>query len=169
MKIKILMFILINFIFVAAAQAKIQYKGSTLSDIQTKTIKGFLYEVSNSALNKEISNVWKPLFAKTLVWLEDIQNSELVYNLESCKNEEAKIVIDTIEVITRVLRGDFGIDPAYAIAHWTNIGQRVVANYSQQNTLNSNTNKKETRIAWKLELKPMQNKPQTKDLLYRAW
>jgi hypothetical protein len=165
MKIKMLMFLLINFIFAASAQAKIHYKGIEVNDSHATTIKGFLYEISHSAINLSMAQQWRPLFAKTLVWLDDKQNSAETHYLESCDDEEAKIIADTIEVLTRVFNGDFGISPEYAASHWNGIGQRVVAAYSQQTAANSSN----TRVVWKLELKPEERKAQTRDLLYRAY
>ena len=159
MKIKILMFLLINLIFISGAQAKLNYQGTEINEVHAKTIKGFLYEVSHSALHEQVSKTWNGRYAKALVWLKNMRNDKKVYNLESYNREEAKIITDTIKVIIKVFNGDFGVNPKYAAVHWSNIGQRVVA------TTYTKKNKKD--IAYKLVLKPVQNRSETKDLLYR--
>ena len=41
MKIKILMFLLINLIFISGAQAKLNYQGTEINEVHAKTIKGY--------------------------------------------------------------------------------------------------------------------------------
>ena len=169
----VLMFLLVSFIFTSTASAKINYNGVEITESHSATIRGFLYEMSNNALNVNIAQRWSPLFAKTLVWLEDKQRSETVDNLETFINnncEEAKVVANTISVIHKVFRGEYGIDPEYAASHWYSVGQRVVAFYSYQNTPQENSNEVDAkREIWKLELRPRENRFRTRDLLYRAW
>ena len=170
MKVKLLTFLIASFIFVSNAQAVLHYNNKAIDDTHVVTIKGFLYEVSHSALSTQAPR-WKLLFAKALVWLEYVRSDSEVYHLENLTNtiEEAKIIADTIEVILKVFNGDFNIDPEYAVVHWSNIGQRVITNYSQQTILNRDTGQSELKTEWKFELRPVPNQNPTRDLLYRAW
>ena len=62
----VLMFLLVSFIFTSTASAKINYNGVEITESHSATIRGFLYEMSNNALNVNIAQRWSPLFAKTL-------------------------------------------------------------------------------------------------------
>ena len=169
MKFKLLIFLFASFIFAASAQAKLHYKNKPIDSVHAATIKGFLYEISHNTFNIQKTSQQRLAYAKALVWLDYVRDASKIYHIDNLKNEEAIVIISTIETIIKVFNGEYGIDPDYAATHWTNLGRRIVVNYSRQSVLNSTTGKPEIKTSWKFELQTTPSRNQTRDLLYRAW
>lgn len=170
MKIKLLTLVSCLFVFIATADAKVYYQDNLLRDVQVNTVKGFCYDVSYSVNEPSIVS-WRPVFAKSLVWLDKLHADSKDYHLEKIKGTESKTIRDAIDMIIQVFEGKYpNIPPDVAAHHWVTTGRRVIIEYSETSVVNPKTKKEEKRIVWKFALKPLPKSgdPQkTKKLIYQ--
>ena len=169
MKIKLLTLVACLFAFIATADAKVYYQGNVLRDIQVETVKGFCYDVSYS-VNEPAVISWRPIFAKSLVWLDKLHADSKDHHLEKIKGTESKTIRDVIDMIIQVLDGKYpNIPPDVAMHRWVTTGRRVIVEYSETTRVNPKTQKEEKNIVWKFALKPLPkagDPHKTKKLIY---
>ena len=170
MKIKLLTLVACLFAFIATADAKVYYQGNLLRDIQVHTVKGFCYDVAYG-VNEPAVISWRPIFAKSLVWLDKLHADPKDYHLEKIKSTESKTIRDTIDMIIQVFAGKYpNVPPDVAAHRWVTTGRRVIVEYSETVGVNPKTKKEEKHIVWKFALKPLPkagDPHKTKKLIYR--
>ena len=162
------------FVLASTAQAKVYHKGRVLVDMQISTIKGLLYDVSHTGKNMAATIQFRPMCAKALVWLDKVHASKTKTELTTLKRAEAELIKETIEIITEVIQGKFpNLLAGIAIPRWTNLGKRVIVEYSEKIVYDPVTKSKKKQIKWKFTLKPnpsitpKQKNKKTQHLIYR--
>lgn len=153
----------------ATANAKVQWNNKLMGDMHANTIKGFLYDVSHSPMTNGRMILWRPTFAKALVWLNRAHADKKLYILENCKKKketklEASIILDAIGAIADVVRRKvphFKTDEEInaALVRWTTLGKKVVVSYNKKDVITNG--KRETKIKWVFKL----NVKKTKNLI----
>ena len=150
---KVLSIILLCFLFSTGVQARLLYEGKEFKKAQETTIKGFLYDIAFNGMEKDHAVIWKPQFAKTIVWFERVIKAEKIYRLEELVKRagpeaEPSIIRDATNMIVRVLKGEYpNISPEVALKTWHSYGKRVVAKYKKTGN----------KVYWKFKLKPKKN------------
>lgn len=143
------------FLFSTVAQARLFYEGKEFKKIQETTIKGFLYDIAFNGMERDHAVVWKPQFAKAIVWLGRAIRAEKIYRLEELAKKdipagtnEASVIRDATDMVVRVLKGNYpNISPKIALETWHSYGKRVIAKHR----------KTRNRVYYKFELKPNKN------------
>ena len=144
---KVLSIIFLCFLFATGAQARLLYEDKEYAETQETTIKGFLYDIAYNGMPEDEAAVWRPQFARAIVWFERAMKSKKIYRLEKLakKGKEATVIKDATDIVIKILKGEYpGISPKIALDTWVSYDKRVVAEYKK----NGNT------IHWKFELKP---------------
>jgi hypothetical protein len=155
----------------ATANAKVQWNKKVMGDMHVNTIKGFLYDVSHSTTSHQRLVLYRPQFAKALVWLNRVHADKKFHVLEKCKeaketNIQASIVLDAIGAISDLVMKKV---PHFqttekineALERWRVMGKQVVVSYSEQNEIVKG--KRKTKVKWTFKL----NNKKTKNLIER--
>lgn len=151
---KILPAIIFFSLISSIAYAKVSYNNKQLAEVQAETVKGFLYDLAQNGLQKEVALIWKPKVAKTIVWLNRVMASKKVFQLETLKNDEALVVKDSIDAIIDVIKGKYpNVSAGTALTRWTSLGRRVIAEYKEKDVKDPQTGKNKKIVYWKLKLK----------------
>jgi hypothetical protein len=96
------------------------------------TIKGILYEIAQEQ-SKESQKTFLPHVADTIVWMEKKHKEEKKYKLiDLDKDDRAKLVSQTVDLIVDVLSGKTKFDPQVAMIRWTKTGFKVLAEYTEK-------------------------------------
>jgi hypothetical protein len=119
---KKLILIIAAILYSGVAMAKVTYNNNPMGDQHLNTIKGFLY---NSTQSDGTSNETK--VSKTIEWIVQRYEGTAIYKLENINSEEALLVKHAITTIYKFLQGHFpGLPIQKTMEHWENVGSRVV-------------------------------------------
>jgi len=150
MKKLVMLVVLFSLMFPAISSARVVYcdrECFELRDHHILTIKGLLYEVADSQSNKT-KKTFLPHVAETIVWMEKKHKEEKIYKLGELKKEDkARLINTSVSFIIDVLNGKTKFNPHPALFHWTALGEKVIAEYSEKIV------DKKAVVEYKLELK----------------
>ena len=119
---KKLILIIAAILYSGTAMAKVTYNNNPMADQHLDTIKGFLYNSTQSDGTSNETNI-----SKAIEWIDQHHESATTHKLENINSEEALLVKHAITTIYKLLQGHFpGLPIQKTMEHWENVGSRVV-------------------------------------------